>query len=113
VTGRQSPDPSEDAFVAALFGEDDLGVVVRGHIHVEAKLIELIDLMVADPKYLARMDLDFSQRVNLAVALGLNPEHARSLLTLGTLRNAFAHRLDTQLSEDRVKQPVRSIVGEG
>ena len=69
-------DPSEHGFVGALFGEDELGVVVRAHIHIEAKLLELLELMVADPKHLERMDLDFGQRVNLAVALGLKPEHA-------------------------------------
>ena len=45
-------DPSEAAFVCALFGEDELGVVVRAHIHIEAKLRELLELVVADPKYL-------------------------------------------------------------
>lgn len=95
-------DPSEAAFVGALFGEDELGVVVRAHIHIEAKLLELLELVVADPEYLERMDLDFGQRVNLAVALGLKSEHAPALSALGTLRNAFAHRLDAQLSEDRV-----------
>ena len=95
-------DPSEAAFVRALFGEDELGVVVRAHIHIEAKLLELLELLVGDPKYLERMDLDFGQRVNLAVALGLKSEHAPAPSALGTLRNAFAHRLDAQLSEDRV-----------
>lgn len=39
-------DPSEAAFVGALFGEDELGVVVRAHIHIEAKLLELLELVV-------------------------------------------------------------------
>jgi hypothetical protein len=96
-------DPSEQAFVSALFGEDELGVVVRAHIHIEARLLELLEGLVFDSKSLERMDLDFAQRVNLAVALGLKSEHAPALLALGSLRNAFAHRLDTHLSEARVK----------
>lgn len=95
-------DPAEAAFVSALFGEDELGVVIRAHIHIEAKLLEFLELVVVDRKYLERMDLDFAQRVNLAVALGLKSEHVRALSALGTLRNTFAHRLDAQLSEDRV-----------
>lgn len=98
----EAADRSEAAFIGVLFGEDDLGVVIRAHIHIEAKLLELLELLVTDPKYLERMDLDFGQRVNLAVALGLKPEHAPALTALGTLRNAFAHRLDAELSEDRV-----------
>jgi hypothetical protein len=96
-------DPAEQAFVEALFGEDELGVVIRAHIHIEARLFDLLEALVGNPKYVERMGLDFAQRVNLAVALGLKPEHAPALLALGSLRNAFAHRLDTRLSEDRVK----------
>jgi hypothetical protein len=95
-------DSSEDAFVGVLFGEDELGVVVRAHIHVEAKLLELLALLVPDPTYLERMDLDFGQRVNLAVALGLKAEHAPALSALGNLRNAVAHSLGAGLSEDRI-----------
>jgi len=95
-------DLSEHGFIGALFGEDELGVVIRAHINIEARLLELLELRVVDPKHLERMDLDFGQRVNLAVALGLKPEHAPALRALGSLRNAFAHRLDTLLTEDRV-----------
>lgn len=45
-------DPSEAAFVGALFGEDELGVVLRAHIHIEAKLVELLELLVVDRKCL-------------------------------------------------------------
>jgi hypothetical protein len=102
-------DPSEKAFVSVLFGEDELGIVVRAHIHIEARLLELLELLIVDVKHLERMDLDFAQRVNLAVALGLKAEHAPPLLALGTLRNVFAHRLDTQLSEDRVNNLYASL----
>lgn len=95
-------DPSEAAFFGALFGEDELGVVVRAHVHIEAKLVELLELLVKDPKALERMDLAFGQRVNLAVALGLKAEHAPALLALGRCRNVFAHRLDAQLTDDRI-----------
>jgi hypothetical protein len=98
----EAADHSEAAFIGVLFGEDDLGIVIRAHIHIEAKLLELLELLVTDSKYLERMNLDFGQRVNLAVALGLKSEHAPALTALGTLRNAFAHRLDAQLSEERV-----------
>jgi len=103
------PDPSEDAFIAALFGEDELGVVVRAHIHIEARLLELLELLVEDPKHLERMTLDFSQRVHLATALGLKPEHAPGLLAFGSIRNSFAHRLDTQLSDDRINNLYKAL----
>jgi hypothetical protein len=91
-----------DDFQKALFGEDELGAVVRGTIHVETKLLELICLLVKENSYISRLNLDFSQHVNLAVALGLNAEYAQGLRAFGKLRNEFAHKLDTVLSNERV-----------
>lgn len=106
-----APDENEEMFMAALFGEDELGVVVRAHIHIEAKLLELLSTLVTDVTRLQRMDLDFAQCVHLAVALGLKAEHAPALLALGSLRNAFAHRLDTRLSDDRVNNLYATLSG--
>src|SRR5262249_20964099 len=96
-------DDTDDAlFIAALLGEDELGVVVRAHIHVEAALLQLLDRMIVHPAPLEKMGLDYSQRVNLGMALGLKAKHGPPLLALGTLRNAFAHRPGTKLTKDRV-----------
>jgi hypothetical protein len=92
-------DPSQEAFFDALYGQDELGIVVRAHIYIEAKLLELLEVLVTNSRHLQRMNLEFEQRVHLAVALGLSEEHAPALLSLGKLRNDFAHQLDTQLSE--------------
>jgi hypothetical protein len=92
----------EAEFIQSLQGEDELGVVVRTHIHVEAKLIEMLSLL-ADSKALDRMDLEFFQKVHLAVALGLREEHAQGLLALGKIRNDFAHKLGSSLTDNRVK----------
>lgn len=92
---------SEDAFIQSLQAEDELGLVIRAHIHIEAKLIEFLFLL-ADAKALERMDLEYSQRVHLAVALGLKEEYSKGLLALGTIRNAFAHKLGSSLTESRV-----------
>jgi hypothetical protein len=89
-------------FEKALFGQDELGAVVRGTIYVEAKLLQLIGLLVKDETYIKPLKLDFSQHVNLAVALGLDAEYARGLRAFGNLRNEFAHKLDTVLSKERV-----------
>jgi hypothetical protein len=96
-----APEPP-DEFMQSLQAEDELGLVVRAHIHIESKLIELLSLL-ADTKALERMELDYFQRVHLAVALGLREEHSKGLLALGTLRNAFAHRLGSSLTEARIR----------
>lgn len=102
-------DKDEPAFVAALMGEDELGVVVRAHIYIEARLFELLHRFVTDRKHLERMDLDYAQCVHLAIALGLKSQHAPPLLALGSLRDAFAHRPDTKLTKDRVDNLYKAL----
>ena len=102
-------DKDEPEILAALMGEDELGVVVRAHIYVEARLLELLHHFVTDQKYLERMELDYAQRVHFAVALGLKSQHAPPLLALGSLRNAFAHRPNTKLTKDRVDNLYKAL----
>jgi hypothetical protein len=96
------PLTKDEDFQAALRGEDELGLVVRAHIYIEANLLELLTNFVGSQKHIDKMNLEYSQRVHLAIALGLKDEYESPLLTLGTLRNAFAHRPGTKLSKDRV-----------
>jgi hypothetical protein len=89
-------------FVQAVLGEDDLAAVVRAHIHIENRLLRFIDLTCPTPKHLKKMELDFSQQVQLALALGLPEDCGPPLHAIGNMRNAFAHRLAAKLSKDRV-----------
>lgn len=90
----------DEKFYQALAGEDDLGVVVRAQIHVESSVIEFINQKISDLKSLRR--LRFGQRTELACELGLSSELKNPLKKLGDLRNDFAHKLDTTLSQDKV-----------
>lgn len=83
-------------FLSILFGEDELGMVVRAHIHVEAALNQLLDVLAPFPDHLPR--LRYEQRVNLACALGLAHECAPPLKKLGDIRNSFGHSVDTTLT---------------
>ena len=102
----------EDAFIAALMGEDELGAVIRGHIYVEATLLTLLAGFVVSEKHLNQMGLDYFQHVNLAIALGLKVEYGPPLHALGTLRNAFSHKLNASLSRDRVNGLYKTLSSE-
>jgi hypothetical protein len=106
-----SPLASDDdvAFKESLEGEDELGIVIRAHIFIEAKLIELLNLLLVQPKHLDNMRLGYANRVHLAVAAGLGPQFAPPLLMLGTIRNAFAHKPNTSLSKRRVDELYNSF----
>jgi hypothetical protein len=92
----------DDTFIPALLGEDALGVVVRAHIHIEARINALLDTMVAHPSLLPH--LRYEQRVRLACALGLDDGWFKQLKLLGDLRNRFGHNINTELTESMVAE---------
>jgi hypothetical protein len=91
---------TDDVFFASLRGEDQLGAVVRAHIHIEARLNQLLEALTPHPKHLP--NLRDEQRLRLAVALGLNENILAPLKILGDIRNTFGHRLDVTLTSEMV-----------
>jgi hypothetical protein len=77
----------------SLHGSDDLGVVIRSHIIIEQSLNILIESKLKDITSYKKMELEFSQTVKLAIALGLNKDLESFLMCLGKLRNSFAHNI--------------------
>jgi hypothetical protein len=97
-------DARELAFFQALEGDDDLGMVVRAHIHLEHELREFILAAAPRPAEVKFSDYDFASTVRLALVLGLDPTLKAGLTSLATLRNKFAHKLDAKLIEQDAKQ---------
>ncbi len=89
-------------FIKDLMGEDELGVVVRAHIHIEAWLNKVLSGLGVDIECLEKARLEYHQRVHLAVALGLKEQHRGPLLAFGNIRNAFAHNIGATLTKERV-----------
>jgi hypothetical protein len=101
------------ALLAALEGEDDLGAVVRAHIHIEHELQELIFFAAPCPSQLKRFeDMEFSEKVQLALVLGLNPELKGALSAAGTLRNKFSHKLDMKLTKDHARDLISKLTSD-
>lgn len=91
-----SPHLPDETLYDSLLGEDELGLVVRAHIHVEARLNKLLDAFTLRPALLPR--LRYEQRVNLAAALGLAERAVPPLKKIGDIRNLFGHKVDTSLT---------------
>ncbi len=94
-------------FQEALFGEDELGVVVRAQIHIEARVNALLEILVPFPKKLPR--LRFEQMLNLACALGLRDTSISAIKELGNIRNRFGHQLDTRLTAGMVERILEGL----
>lgn len=101
-TDFRPPTPEQADLIEILTGEDELGVVIRAHILIESQLLNLFDLLVPYPKHLEKVRLGYNQNVDFALALGLKPQYGPPLKRFGKIRNDFAHRPDTSLSDKHV-----------
>ena len=90
------------ALLNVLKGEDELGVVVRAHIYIEYQLDQFIWSALLKPKELGH--INYSSRVRLALACGLRGDLKPRLNALGDLRNKFAHRIRTILTDEDVSR---------
>lgn len=100
----------DDIFFNSLLKEDQLGVVIRAHIQIEARLNLFLEAHTSHPNQLPR--LRFEQLAKLAVALGLDDKTLPALLEFGNLRNAFAHRLDATLTDEMVNKLLQKLTPE-
>jgi hypothetical protein len=83
-----------------LSADEPLVLVIKGHLYVEAALIQLIEAALVNKQKFDPARLPFRMRVKLAVALGkIDPADACSLIALNSLRNQFAYDPNTQLTE--------------
>jgi len=93
---------TEQQFLADLQREDDVGLVLRGHLHVEHQLIELASMRLP---FAARCDwgkISYRAKVELAYGCGLPEDLKGLLIRLGVMRNGFAHASDASLSKQSV-----------
>jgi len=95
--------------VKDLFGEDELGAVIRAHIRIESLLHRIIELKASNPKPVKNLELDFDKAVTLALVLGLKEDFGPSLRALGKLRNDFAHKPDMKLTKSAVNNVYKTF----
>jgi len=99
-----------EALSAALTNEDDLGKVIRAHIHIEHELQDFIFFAAPMPDQLKSFDtMEFTDKVQLALLLGLTPDLKVALNATGRLRNKFAHKLDMRIGEDEAKNLISTL----
>jgi hypothetical protein len=123
VTLNREPDASDfqslihdrvrkryNALVKVLTKEDDLGRVIRAHIYIEHELRDFIFFAAPNPEFVKRFDgVEFSEKVHLALLLGLNRDLRSALSAMGNLRNKFAHALDMKIKEEEVKSLIATL----
>jgi hypothetical protein len=93
-------DDQRESFITVLLRQDELGAVVRAQIYIEHVLLEYISRRAPDRK---TSGLSFAQLAKLALDLGLPQRFNQPLRSFARIRNQFAHKLDTKLTEPVVK----------
>ena len=99
----------DQEFYSALRGEDDLGMVVRAHIHTEHTVRAFITAAAPVPEQVKFSAMDFDATVRLALVLGLDAEFQKGLSSLGSLRNKLSHRLDMRIGEEEANNLYESL----
>jgi hypothetical protein len=90
---------SDDQFHTDLQNEDELGAVIRGHLHIEHSLNELLKRQIPFFERLEKLNHDYEVKVALALAMGLNREYEKPLKGVGLLRNKYAHKPGFKISK--------------
>lgn len=83
-----------------LNAQDELALVIRGHLYVEAALVQQIETALVNKEGFDAERLPFPVKVKIAVALGkVAPADVGALSVLNRLRGRFAHDLNTKLND--------------
>ncbi|EAQ98760.2 hypothetical protein KT71_09042 [Congregibacter litoralis KT71] len=79
-----------------------LGVVVRGHLYLEAAILTIVECLLPYPSEINLDRARFGLKLDLAHALGLSSDLRAPLLAVDKIRNKFAHNPYAQLGSDSI-----------
>jgi hypothetical protein len=95
-------------FFEYINSADELTLVVRGHLSLEAALNLIIE--TALPRPLDLEGLRFSQKVDLAIALGrIDPGSRAAWAKVNAIRNRFAHDLDAAVTKREAREALELL----
>ena len=82
-----------------LLGQDNLAIVIRGHLYFESALNRLIEESLREPSEIDVERLTFRLKTELALALEAVPRDLKQpLLLVNSLRNRLAHDIDAEIT---------------
>ncbi len=109
--------PSKKPNIVGFISEsasDELHLVLRGHLHLEALLNEIIERSVTNPQALGRLSQSFSNKVKILRAMDRLDEKTECLLlAINALRNKIAHQLHFNVTFDDAFSLVKTAAEAG
>lgn len=92
----------DQQFSDDLMREDDVGLVLRGHLHIEHQLMELISIALPFKERCDWSRIGYRGKIELALSCGLREDMRQPLKSIGSLRNNFAHDLGANIEKKKV-----------
>ena len=104
-------DAEADRITRLLMEFDEFSqTAIKGHLLIEERLSQILDLALGKPEILSKARLTFVQKLRIVQAISfLDPadEMWEVALTLNRLRNEMAHRLDSPKIAEIMKEIYR------
>lgn len=99
----------DQQFITDLQREDDVGLVLRGHLHIEQQLVALASLLLPLSSRCDWSCIPYRAKVEIAHACGLSEDVKLLLIKIGKIRNGMAHSLNAVVSKDVVTNLYNSL----
>jgi hypothetical protein len=96
-----------NTLIENISSDDPLGMVIRGHLYIEAELVALIEDHLPYPHKIDLTRLTFPVKLDLAASMGLFDESGEEdekepYYTFNKLRNKLAHNINMEISLDDI-----------
>jgi hypothetical protein len=99
-----------DKFLENINSKDHLNVVLRSHLFIEAKIIEMIKDRLINPNALEFNKITFPLKLQLCASLGLlETKDLAAYRKLNKLRNDTAHRLNFEIEDQYIEDLISTL----
>lgn len=103
-------DINPEQLIRDLNSEDELGLLLRGHLYIENELVKIIEAHLPHPKKFDIAAINFPKKIYLAAAMGILSEaEIEPYLFFNKLRNKLAHNLGEEITESDIRGLIESL----
>ncbi len=103
-------DINPEQLIRDLNSEDELGLLLRGHLYIENELVKIIEAHMPHPEKFDIAAINFPKKIYLAAAMGiLSEEEVEPYIFFNKLRNKLAHNLGQEVTENDIKGLIESL----
>lgn len=101
---------TNNKFLDIINSQNYLDVVLRGHLFIESKIVEMIQGKLTNPSVLEFGKISFPLKLQLGAALGLlELEDLPAYKKINRLRNETAHKLTFEVTDEKIQDLISTL----